>query len=71
MQLNTGLYMSTMFLVTNNYSHWEMTKLIYWPKFNGLRIHHLRTLPAGYIRSYGLPDKIKCGQLLKHGSPYS
>ena len=63
--------MSTRFLVISPYSHWEM-KLTHWPEFNGLRIHHLRTLPVGYIRSYGMLDKRQCGQLLKHeGCPYS
>jgi len=56
-----------MFLVTNPYSHREMTKLTHWPKFSGLRINHLRTLPIGYIRRYGMLDKRQCGQLLKHG----
>jgi len=45
-KLNTGLYVSTMFLVTNPYSHWEMMKLTHWPEFDGLRIHHLRTSPV-------------------------
>ena len=64
--------MSTMFLVSNPYSHWEMMKLTHWPEFDGLRIHHLRTSPVGYIRSYGMLDKRQCGQLLKHGGcPYS
>ena len=72
MQLTTGLYMSTMFLVSNPYSHWEMMKLTHQPEFDGLRIHHLRTSPAGYIRSYGMLDERQCVQLLKHGGcPYS
>ena len=65
MQLNTRLYMSTMFLVTSPYNHQEMMKQTHWPEFDGLRLHHLRTLPVGYIRSYGMLDKRQCGQLLK------
>ena len=61
-----------MFLVIGLYSHREMTKPTHWPEFDGLRIHYLRTLPDGYIRSYGMLDKRQCGQLLKHGGcPYS
>ena len=64
--------MSTVFLVTNPYSHQEMTKLTRWLKFNGLRIHHLRASPIGYIRNYGMLDKRQCVQLLKHGGcPYN
>ena len=49
--------MSTVFLVTNPYSHHEMMKLAHWLKFDGLRIHHLITLPTCYIRSCGMLDK--------------
>ena len=64
--------MSTVFLATNPYIHWEMMKPTHWPKFNGLRIHHLRASPIGYIRNYGMLDKRQCVQLLKHGGcPYS
>ena len=64
--------MSTMFLATNPYSLWEMTKPTHWPEFDGLRIHHPRTVPADYIRSCGILDKRLCGQLLKHGGcPYN
>ena len=64
--------MSTTCLVTNLYNHQEMMKRTRWLEFDGLRIHHLRTLPVGYIRSYGMLDKRQCGHLLKHeGCPYS
>ena len=59
--------MSTVFLVTNPYSHQEMMKPTHWPEFDGFRIHHLRTLPTGYIRICGMLDKKQYGQLLKHG----
>ena len=72
MQLNTGLYMSTRFLVTNPYNHWEIMEQTHWPNFDVLRIHHLRTLSIGYVRGHGMLDKRQCGQLLKHAScPYS
>jgi len=67
MWFNTGLYMSTMFLATNIYSHQEMMKPTHWLKFNVLRVQHLRILPTGYIRSCGMQDKRQRGQLLKHG----
>ena len=61
-----------MCLVTTLYSHWEMVKLTHWPKFDGLRIHHPRTPPPGYIRSSGMQDKRQCRQLLKYGGcPYN
>ena len=64
--------MSTTFLFTKPYSHWEMTELTHWHQFNGLSIHHLRTLLVGYITSYSMLDKRQYGQLLKHGGcPYS
>ena len=56
-----------MFLVTNPYRHWEITKPTHWPEFDGLRIYHLRKMPVDYIRSYSMLDKRQCGQLLKHG----
>lgn len=72
MWLDTGSYKYTMFLASNLYSHQEVTKPTHWPDFDGLRIHHLRALPAGYIRSCSMWDKRQCGQLLKHeGCPYS
>lgn len=42
--------MSAMLLGTSLYNQREMMKQAYWPEFDGLRIHHLRTLPIGYIR---------------------
>ena len=67
MWLDTGLDVSTTFLATNPYSHQKTTKPTHWLEFDGLRIYHLRMLPAGYIRSCGMLDKRQCGQLLKHG----
>lgn len=72
MWLNTGLYVSTTFVVISPYSPLEMMKLTHCPEFDGLRIHHLRTSPTGCIRNCSMQDKRECGQLLKHGGcPYN